>query len=162
VILTRDTIVIAGERFPLCSLVCPQAPGQDEDEWNRSLGCDSKYARDGYVPVENGLLVMVEQSKQDGLLTCGTFARTCELRAFPTGDVDEELWLPWWMHVDGKTLTASSHPGRSKCPWEWTNCEPWWLAEHILRLSTLPYVEPPGPQVQMKSWMGEEPWPPIA
>lgn len=136
--IDTSTVEIAGRWFPACVLVCPPDDGKANDDWDRTLGTPWVY-----IPLESGALVCCQPTERSGL-ECSLVARSCRLSVSPA----DSCWLPHQLRLDGRRLV----PG-----WQWwTGCEPAWLVEHIDRVSTFAYSQPPGPLVELRR-LADEP-----
>lgn len=160
--LDASTVTIADVQFPACLVICPNDEHNPEpDPVDRMLGGVSRFQPrkeildvDVFVPLENGFLVHLNYYPHDSTtsgprLFCSLDAQTCQ---HWERIVDDCMWLPWTLQIAGRTVVEGFQ--------DWRDCETEWLAWHIQRLSTLEYVEPEGPRVQMLP-IGqlEEVWP---
>lgn len=133
--LKISTVELAGRRFPACVLICPIAETDPRSAWDRTLGLPWVY-----IPLESGILVGLEEDTRG--LECRLYSRTCEFHS------SENVWLPHWLGLHGRRII----PG-----WQWwSGCEEEWLVEHIDRISTFAYEQPPGPLVELRR-LADEP-----
>lgn len=142
-----SVIELAGRRLPACGLVCPpDVSERSRSRVDRSLGqvtSHPRYKHNVYVPLESGVLVDVEWWADRGTYDVGVYARTCG-----NGIVGECVYLPITLMIAGTELVPWQVRGG---PWDWRGCEGWWVVEHIDRLASLGYREPPGPRCEVLS-----------
>jgi hypothetical protein len=143
--LERSEVTLGDRRFPAVALVCPQddvdAP---RSAWDRSLGAPGPLPS-VFIPGENGILVEIEEFEAG--LSVSLYARTCERVETPQG---EWTWLPQDISIVGNRLDVFlDRRGLIQGPHRWEGCDEWWVAEHLDRVTRMPYTEPDGPRVEL-------------
>jgi hypothetical protein len=152
-----STVTIADRRFPAVCVVCPNAEGQDDSEAERLLGGEAipvagpargRRSYQALIPCENGVLVAVEwEADTPDVYRIMLEARTCALSTLDTGG---PLWLPHTVGVkNGRLVALPPGPYRDDVAWYWINAEPEWTVEHIDRITTMAFTQPPGPSVRL-------------
>lgn len=159
--LRESTVMLAGRSLPAVNLICPvDETDPDEPEKDRALGWPSastkpasrEYSdRDVYVPLENGLLVLLVESTVG--LSIYLFSRVCERVSFPDEDW---TWLPANVYLRQGELYSPGRrlvnpPGRHF----WDRAEEDWALEHIDRLAGKSFTPPEGPEatlVRLDHW----------
>lgn len=54
-------------------------------------------------------------------------------------------WISMWLPKDLKIMGGQVVEGFQS----WSDCETWWLIEHIDRVASLPFIEPDGPKCDL-------------
>lgn len=143
--VARSTLTVEGRTFPACCVRCPRHESEP-DPWDPAdavLGGDAKVSWEAYVPTESGLLISVEVEHTTDTVTLRMDSRTCYVSYTFRVIEQHDIWLPYSLGVTGAGAI-------SERAWsEWRGCESWWLVEQIDRLAAMPYVEPPGPCVEL-------------
>lgn len=134
--VATSTIVLAGYRFPACGLRCPLDEDWPYTDDQRVLVDITTLDENVYVPMESGALINIERFANDGI-NARLYARTCEHQTVGS----ETLWLPHSLQLEGRRVVVGWQ--------EWQGCEPEWLVEHIDRVATYSYDEPPGPACEL-------------
>jgi hypothetical protein len=143
----RSIVTLAGRRWPIVALVCPEDDDHD-DPANRTLGIGP----DVYVPMENGLLVLLDYNDQDGPYH-GTWdvwlhLRRCYLDGpWPNGD--NPIWLPQYARLVSGRVVPDDPKMRLPGIGSWFNADPDWVSEHLDRLATFPVELGEGPEVSL-------------
>lgn len=157
--LTTSTIVLDGRfRLPAVLLICPP-DGEDDtrSELDHSLGTppirtddpDLHHDREAYIPLENGVLVHLKGHRHPSAgahnphLELALDSRTCER----TNDGTDAMWIPWRLSLINGFIVHEPDP--CKGTWYWDEAEPDWIMEFLEYLGRCPYLQPPGPEMQL-------------
>jgi hypothetical protein len=138
-----STVTLDGRRFPAALVICPPTDADpDEPEVDRVLGAPVNSGMETWVPLENGLLVSVQEHERRGL-ELALYCRTCEW--------EDAVWLPHDVGLVGDEFVEGAFS-------VWTGCDEDWAVEHILRLAGKPLRQPAGPPVKLVPlhWRGAE------
>ena len=142
-----ETLELAGRRFPVVALVCPLSDDDpDESRWDRSLGATPNN-KERYIPGENGVIVVVQPQDRGGW-SVHLLAPSC----YQSQDHADSSWI-WLPHfvslLEGELVVEPRTTRPKQGTWEWRDCEDWWLAEHIDRITGMAFTIPPGPRVDL-------------
>jgi hypothetical protein len=135
----RSALIIDGQLFPAAGLLCPADDDGPTAVPDRMLGSSPDSPMDDWwLPMESGVVAWLTEHPVLGRLDLSLAHIACERAPFPGG---ETTWLPSSLRIEHGRLVSG---------WQsWDDCEPWWLREHLVRVSTMPVDPIEGPRCQL-------------